>query len=71
MTLEQAYYVSQIAAAILLIASILFLAAQVRQNSRLIERTMAEDHNQVWRWTNQQVALSKEFAAFHRQIGND
>ena len=71
MTLEQTYYISQIAAAVLLIASILFLAAQVRQNSRMIERIMTEDHNLSWRWTYQQVAQSREFAAFHRQIGDD
>jgi len=70
MTLEQVYYVSQIAAGIVLIASILFLAAQVRQNSRMIERIMTEEHNLSWRWTYQQVAQSKEFAAFHKQIGD-
>lgn len=71
MTLGQVYYVSQIAAGIVLIASILFLAAQIRQNSRMIERIMTEDHNLGWRWTYQQVAQSREFAAFHMQIGND
>ena len=71
MTLEQTYYISQIAAGIVLIASILFLAVQIRQNSRMIERVMTEDHNLAWRWTYQQVALSREFAAFHKQIGDD
>ena len=71
MTLEQIYYVSQIAAGIVLIASILFLAAQVRQNSRMIERAMTEEHNLAWRWTYQQVAQSREFAAFHKQIGDN
>jgi len=71
MTLEQVYFVTQIVAAIVLIASIFFLALQVRQNSKLLARSMNEDNwnsqNALW----DQIAFNREFAELHMKIGND
>ena len=46
MTREQGYFISQIAAAIILVLSILFLALQVRQNTKVLQRVMTEDYRQ-------------------------
>jgi len=71
MTLEQAYFVSQITAAIFVVASILFLAISVRQNSKMLQRTMNEDYrntlNNLW----DDVSRSRDFAEFHMRIGSD
>lgn len=71
MTLEEAYFVSQIVAGIVLVASILFLALQVRQNSRLLARSMSEDNrnsqNSLW----DQISYNREFAELHMKIGSD
>jgi hypothetical protein len=69
MTLEQGYFVTQIIGGIVLILSIMFLALQVRQNSKMIERSMTDDHRTSWHWTYDEVARSREFAQFHMNIG--
>ncbi len=65
MTLEQVYYISQITAAVVLIASIIFLALQVRQNSNVIQRSMMEDHRMAQSTVAQNVFEDREFAEFH------
>jgi hypothetical protein len=65
MTLEQVYFISQITAAAVLIASIIFLALQVRQNTKVIERSMMEDHRSAQDTVAQKVYEDREFAQFH------
>ena len=43
MTLEQAYFITQIGVGIGFIISIVFLAVQVRQNSTLLRLSMSAD----------------------------
>ncbi len=65
MTLEQVYFISQITAAVVLIASIIFLALQVRQNSKVIQRSMMEDHRTAQNTVAQKVFEDRDFAEFH------
>ena len=46
MTLEQAYFITQIVVGIGFIISIIFLAVQVRQNSFLLRNSMADQRAQ-------------------------
>lgn len=69
--LEQLYFVSQITAAIFVVASILFLALSVRQNSRLLQRTMMEDQRSANNALFERIATDQEFAEFHMRIGTD
>ena len=71
MTLEQAYLISQIITAVVVIASILFLALQVRQNSRVLERTMTEDWRAAQSALVERIVNSREFAELHMKIGNN
>jgi hypothetical protein len=68
MALEQAYFISQITAAIFLIGSILFLAAQVRQNSTILQRMMLEDHRLGQNTLFEDIYRTREFAEFHMKI---
>ena len=69
--LEQAYFVSQITAAIFVVASILFLALSVRQNSKLLQRAMMEDQRSASNALFERIAIDKEFAEFHMKAGTD
>ena len=71
MTLEQVYYLSQIVAAVVLVASIIFLALQVRQNSKVIERSMMEDHRTAQNVVAQKVFEDREFADFHMRLRDE
>ena len=70
MTLEQGYFISQIFAALVLVASILFLALQVRQNSKLLEKLMLEDFRSGSDAMFDEIYRNKEFAEFHRKCGD-
>jgi hypothetical protein len=69
--LEQAYFISQITAAVFVVASILFLAVSVRQNSRLLQRTMSEDQRLANNALFERIATDRDFAEFHMKIGVD
>ena len=70
MSLEQAYFVSQITAAIIVVVSILFLAVQLRQNTRVMERTMMEDFRRASTMMFFEVAKDREFAEFFINSGS-
>ena len=69
--LEQAYFVSQITAAVVVVASILFLALSVRQNSKLLQRTMMEDQRTASNALFERIATDNEFAEFHMRVGTE
>ena len=69
--LEQLYFVSQITAAIFVVASILFLVVSVRQNSNLLQRSMTEDYRNMQNGLFDEITRSREFAEFHMKIGSE
>lgn len=71
MTLEQLYFVSQITAATAVVASIVFLALQVRQNSRLQERMMMEEFRINSSAIMDEIVRDRDFAALHMRIASD
>ena len=71
MTLEQGYFITQIAGGIVLILSIIFLALQVRQNSRMLERVMNEDYRGHSHILFDQIAFNPEFADFYKKAITD
>jgi len=70
MMLEQAYFISQITAAIFLVGSILFLALQVRQNSKILQRMMLEDHRLGQNSLFEDIYRTREFAEFHMKVND-
>ena len=71
MTLEQGYFITQIIAGIILIASILFLALQVKQNAKMLERIMNEDHRNAENFLFDQISTDRDFASFHLKIATE
>ena len=71
MTLEQTYFITQIAVGIGFIISIGFLAVQMRQNSYLLRQSMADQRRQRTGWLFETLCTDNDFRAFHRRIDTD
>ena len=69
MRLEQWRLVSPIVAAVVLVASILFLALQLRQNNVILQRAAMEDFHNMQNNVADAVIHSRDFAKFHLDSG--
>ena len=65
MTLEQAYFITQIIVGIGFIISIVFLAVQLRQNSFLLRNSMADQRRQRIGWLLETLCTDNDFWAFN------
>ncbi|MEP3051922.1 MAG: hypothetical protein ABJP48_04175 [Erythrobacter sp.] len=64
MTLEDFYFISQIIAATLLFASLLFVGIQIRQNTKAVRASSAFEVNRMWGERNLTTSQDPEAAAF-------
>jgi len=71
MALEQIYYVTQILVGIGFILSIFFLAVQMRQNSYLLRKTMADGRRQRTNWMAETIVLDPDFRDFEGRINTE
>jgi hypothetical protein len=68
MTLEQAYFITQIFIGFGFIVSIAFLAVQMRQNSYILRKQMADQRLQRTNWMTETMVLDPDFRKFERRI---
>ena len=71
MTLEQAYFITQILVGIGFIVSIVFLAVQMRQNSYLLRKSMAVQRAQRINWFSETGCTDSDFREFNRRIDTE
>ena len=71
MTLEQSYYITEIGVGIGFIISIVFLAVQMRQNSYLLRKSMADQRTQRTNWMLETICTDDDFRNFERRIHTD
>ena len=71
MTLEQTYFITQILVGIGFIVSIFFLAVQMRQNSYLLRKTMADGRRQRTNFLAETIVTDPDFRDFERRINKD
>ena len=71
MTLEQAYFTTEILVGIGFIISIVFLAVQMRQNSYLLRKTMADGRRQRTNFLAETIVTDPDFRDFERRINKD
>ena len=64
MTLEDFYFISQIIAATLLFASLLFVGVQIRQNTKAVRANSAFEVNRMWGERNLTTSQDPEAVAF-------
>mgnify|MGYP001217725602 FL=1 len=68
MTLEQAYFTTEILVGIGFIISIVFLAVQMRQNSYLLRQSMADQRRNRVSWLHETIVTDNDFRAFQLRI---
>ena len=71
MTLEQAYYITEIIVGIGFIISIVFLGLQMKQNSYLLRKSMADQRSQRVIWMAQTYSTDADFRDFERRIDTE
>jgi len=71
MTLEQTYYITEILVGIGFIVSIVFLALQMRQNSYILRKQMADQRLQRTNWMTETMVTDPDFRNFERRINKD
>ncbi len=71
MTLEQTYYITEILVGIGFIVSIGFLALQMRQNSYILRKQMADQRTQRTNWMAETIVTDPDFRDFERRINKD
>ena len=71
MTLEQAYFTTEILVGIGFVISIVFLAVQMRQNSYLLRKTMADGRRQRTNWMAETIVLDPDFRDFEGRINTE
>ena len=71
MILEQVYLITQIVVGIGFIISIVFLAVQMRQNSYLLRKSMADHRNERLNWLDETICTDDDFRAFGLSIGKE
>tara|TARA_Y100001970_G_scaffold244375_1_gene310455 strand:- start:575 stop:1072 length:498 start_codon:yes stop_codon:yes gene_type:complete len=71
MTLEQAYFTTEILVGIGFIVSIAFLAIQMRQNSYLLRQSMADQRRNRVSWLHETIVTDNDFRTFQLRIENE
>ena len=71
MNLEQAYYLSQLVGSIVVVASLIYLAVEVRQNTRIAKLNSSHINTQVYTQFLDLISSNSELADIFRRGVND
>ena len=71
MNLEEIYFLTQIGVGIVVIISIIFVGLELRQNSFLMRKSMADSRLQRVNWLFETLVTDSDFRSFHRRIDTD
>ena len=71
MTLQEAYFITEIVVGVAVIVSIVFVALELRQNSYLLRKAMADQRLARVNWLTETLATNNEFREFHTRIPTD
>ena len=71
MNLEEIYFITQIGVGIAIILSIGFVVLEMRQNSFLLRKSMADNRLQRVNWLFETLSTDNDFRDFHRRIDTD
>ena len=71
MSLQEVYYGAEIVVGIAVIISIVFVAIQLRQNTYILNQTMADDRKKRIDWLTETICVDGDFRDFHRRMGTE
>ena len=71
MPLQEIYYIAEMVVGVAVIISIVFVAIELRQNTRIMKRDMAADRKQRMNWLLETGCTDSDFRAFHRKVDTE
>lgn len=71
MNLQEAYYVAEIVVGIAVITSIVFVAIELRQNTYLLRRSMADERENRLNWLMETICTDQDFREFFRKAEDE
>ena len=71
MPLQEIYYVAEMLVGVAVIISIVFVAIELRQNTYINRRSMADGREQRLNWLMEQLATNEDFRDFYYEIEFD
>ena len=71
MPLQEIYYIAEMIVGVAVIISIVFVAVELRQNTYVTRKSMADQRKQRLNWTWGTVVTDSDFRDFNRRIDTD
>ena len=71
MLLQEIYYVAEMVVGVAVIISIIFVAIELRQNTYMLKKSMADQREDRMGWLNQAVLLDDGFRKFQQKVITD
>ena len=68
MPLQEIYYIAEMIVGVAVIISIVFVAIELRQNTYVTRKSMADGREQRLNWLMEQLATNEDFRDFYYQI---
>ena len=71
MPLQEIYYIAEMVVGLAVIISIIFVAIELRQNTYIVRKSMADRREQRVSWLFETLCTDNDFREFHRRIDSD
>ena len=71
MPLQEIYYIAEIIVGVAVIVSIIFVAIELRQNTYLIRKSMADQRASRLNWQLETICTGSDFRQFQRRKDTD
>ena len=71
MFLQEIYFIAEIAVGVSVIISIVFVAIELRQNTYIVRKSMADQRRARLNWFHETLCTDNDFRQFHRRIDTD
>ena len=68
MTLQEAYFVAEIMVGVAVIISIVFVAIELRQNTYMMRKSMADQRQSRLNWFHETMVTNNEFRQFQQRM---
>ena len=70
MSLQEIYYVAEMVVGVAVIASIVFVAIELRQNSYMLKKSMSDQRQARMNWFTESVIMDSDLRHFHWRLSN-
>ena len=71
MPLQEIYYIAEIVVGVAVIISIVFVAIELKQNTYIVRKSMADQRRARLNWFHETLCTDNDFRQFHRRIDTD